>query len=409
MYEKEEQWFCQNDTESVEWLTVFQIILQKQAKSYTGSRGNDQSCTGNELYTRIAGQTIFFCIQDSRLVYIDHAGTRATVTEWNARPFNVIKLPQQLEKCNAVYPNISLLEDAMSLADSFTTKSGKSLLKRKPKKHCLFVHGAGEHPETDRYMDMPELLHYWGHIERYTPQCLTRRFMWYNSINRGWDDTESHKMFCEFAIGNSSRPISHSMVFTHSMGNLVVAAAFHRRFCKFDHSTSEWYSIQAPWRGSKVSKELYSLCSKKNLETKITYIVLKELHYCDVNKSRPAQAYMSMNTSYVSPTGVSYKDLIRTARRYISGAVCGNSAFGMGLSLSMSARLHLVSAYTHLPLPNDGLVAFDSCNITGSFENKPTANYYSGHFNHAEGTCRFGERRCFTTSNQHPCQWYSKN
>ncbi|XP_060072803.1 uncharacterized protein LOC132552633 [Ylistrum balloti] len=409
IYGKEEQWFCQNDIESVKWLMVIEIVLQKQAMLYTNGTGvNNPSCSGNKLYTTAAGQTIDLCIHGSQLVYIGHQGTRAIVTEWKTGSSNMIILPQKLEECNVTFPDISHLEEMSAATENFIPKSRPSLLNRKPKKHCLFVHGAGEHPPTDTYLDKKTLPSYWGHIEQYTPQCLTRRFMWYNSIERGWDDIQSHEMFCEFALGNSTRPISNTVIYSHSMGNLVVAAAFHRRICKFDHRTSIWYSIQAPWRGSKVSDELQYLCSRKDLKTKVTYLVLEELNYCKPKSDRPSQAYVSLKTSYQSPTGVSYNDLIRTARRLISGAVCGTSAFGMDLSFSMSARLHLVSAFTQLSLPNDGLVAFDSCEIKGNFDIKPTSHYYRGHFNHAEGTCRFGESHTFMRPQQHPCLWYDK-
>lgn len=409
IHDSNEEWFCRNDTESFEWLTVIQTIIKQKVTPFTDSHKNGSTCNGSEYSTTASGKTILLCVKGSRLVYIDHDDARALVTQWTASTSERIKLPQKLQQCNAIYTSIPHLQEGVYSSEDLATKYRSTLLKRKQRKHCLFIHGAGERPPSDTYIDKGALPIYWGsYIESYTPQCLTRRFMWYNSIDRGWDDTKTQQMFCEFAVGNSSRPISDTMIFTHSLGNLVVAAAFHRRFCQFDHRTSVWYAIQAPWRGSKVSNELHTLCSKKNFETHITYIVLRDLHYCKRNSNHPSQAYVTLNTSYVSPTGVSFNDLIQTARRYISGAVCGTSAFGMDLSFSMSARLHLVSAYTQLSLPNDGLVAFESCNIKGDFDIRPSSRYYKGHFNHAEGTCRFGERKGVGEPAQHPCLWYWK-
>lgn len=396
------RWFCHEDVDSIEWFTVFQIMLQKKVRAK-----DSDMCPGDEWQATVADHRIVFCVEHSRLVYIYNREVRAFVTEWSTPSHKTIAIPHSYEHCRATFTNISQLEEKFASSTPVSLSSDTSSSATQPMKHCLFVHGAGEHPSTDRYLDLKTLPTYWGDMERYTPQCQTRRFIWYNSIYRGWDDTESHRMFCEFATHNKSTEISNSIIFSHSMGNLVVAAAFHRKICTFDEKSSIWYAIQAPWRGTRVSDVLPMLCADKCLPTKITYRVLRLLHYCKPHSDLPSTAYISLQTTYISPTGISYDDMIKIARKYISGAVCGTSALGMGLSWSVSARMLLVALYTKLDTPNDGLVPFDSCCIKGIFNNSVSSRYYKGEFNHAEGTCRFGEGKGFLKS-QHPCLWYSK-
>jgi len=55
---------------------------------------------------------------------------------------------------------------------------------------------------------------------------------------------------CAAATGGKGTVIRNTAVFTHSMGNLILAAAIHNKHCSLDAATSKWYSLAAPWFGS---------------------------------------------------------------------------------------------------------------------------------------------------------------
>jgi len=87
-------------------------------------------------------------------------------------------------------------------------------------------------------------------VQKYTPYCTSYAFVHQDTFNNGWDVPELQKAYCLAATGsNTSTTISQTTVFTHSMGNLIFAGALESKHCSLDNS-SQWFSANAPWRGS---------------------------------------------------------------------------------------------------------------------------------------------------------------
>jgi len=279
---------------------------------------------------------------------------------------------------------------------------------------------------------------YWGgaRIEKFTPFCTSRLFVHEDTATRGWDDAQLQRSYCEAASGVDNGPlvIRNAVIFSHSMGNLVLGGALHDKTCTLD-SSSHWYSLSAPWGGSKAAAWIQNICrttllrgSKSfyhdNNESSIheaiinrplganaltksnSFSVLRwlatELHYCD--ETRPGhvnRAYASLVPSYPG-----LEKPRNAALAHVSGAICGSSPGG--LSDKYSLAMLALSEAVNYGEDNDGMVDVTSCMLpTMTYDRQFTSRYYLAAINHPDSTCRDGDG-LFEKESRSPCTWIAR-
>ncbi|KAF0691953.1 hypothetical protein As57867_016841, partial [Aphanomyces stellatus] len=103
-------------------------------------------------------------------------------------------------------------------------------------KPCLFVHGMGNFIQRrDVSNSFPN---YWGDMTgQAAPCCSSTKYVRWDTINYGWNSSELQLAFCDAAlqvsVGAVGRTIGNLILVTHSMGNLIAAAAVANNVCRF--------------------------------------------------------------------------------------------------------------------------------------------------------------------------------
>jgi hypothetical protein len=262
-------------------------------------------------------------------------------------------------------------------------------------KACVFLHGSGVLP-TDIVPISTFEYYYWGNIRIYTQyNCLNHTFSYSDTVFRGWNDTNLQKEYCNVLTQDQIDKfyIRNKIIFSHSLGNLILAAAIENDICRIDTTTTTWYESMGPYKGSPVAFYLKSICNS----TYIPNIVKNSICYKDL----PLPAY---TTLYPHTPGLDR--IKKLASKYINGSICGTSA--AGITTSYSVGLYAVAKMVGLSDLNDGLVDYESCitdkNIIYS-DSCPESNFYNATVNHADGTCRNNDG--WFGGSRKPCTWYS--
>ncbi|XP_033747796.1 uncharacterized protein LOC117332853 [Pecten maximus] len=376
--------FCIEDLSISSWFTAFQHLVT-DANWLGGSKS--EACRGSIWFTKHRHDIIEICTFDDQFEYIIFQKIRAKVMSWTKTEQQNIRIDSNV--LNGPCRNIIPITCNLKNRPKVKRDSGRS------PKTCLFVHGAGNLASgNDVKSYMPD---YWGEVKSHTTGCASHKFLVYNSRDNGWDKDQIQQHFCN--VSSTNRTIKNTVIFSHSMGNLVIAAALHRKKCTFDTNTSQWFSVQGPWTGSVVANTLSDICRKPTFFQKLIRRILRGEGYCKPNEDAEFNVYTTLKTSYVSPTGIRFDDLVDEGRKYVSGVMCGTSSWGQGEDYTDSAALWILQKYSNLGNPNDGMVAFNSCKLQTvvPFKTKSIHAYFKGKFNHADGTCRYGG--C-------PCKWY---
>jgi len=276
-----------------------------------------------------------------------------------------------------------------------TIYSNKKWFNKKPilaaqKKHCAFLHGsgvAGDPKVADKFEK-----DYWGNVRDYTQDfCSNHSFSFSDTRNRGWNNTHLQKEYCEVLTRDQEDKftIKNKIIISHSLGNLILAAAINNNFCNVDTATTTWYDSCGPLKGTPVAIFLIKVC-----DSVIPEIVKSDI--CDGN--RPLVAYESL---YPGTPGL--KEVEETAHKYIKGNMCGHSPYGITTSYSLG--LSLVASIVGLEKLNDGLVPYSSCvNEKKDYDKDPESLFYGASINHADGTCRNADG--WFGSDRKPCYWY---
>jgi len=267
---------------------------------------------------------------------------------------------------------------------------------------CVFLHGVGwPNTSAPTTSDTDE---YWGgddNINSLTPWCSSRVFLHQETRKRGWDDDELGQGVCHDILGADSddKVIRNTVIVTHSLGNLIFAAALRRGDCSMDAS-SHFVAITAPWHGTKGVSVLAELCSNTTTHTDLKWLVQK-MHYCDEEEPGLLQkGYRTMAPDYPGFMG-----LWKTAQVSVSAAMCGQSAFG--LSTLYSVAMETLSTYIEYGEDNDGMVPVSSCFLPGMvYKPDYTSRFYAADVNHVDGTLRDGNG-VFGTVTRQPNLWFS--
>eukprot|EP01089_Gocevia_fonbrunei_P018599 TRINITY_DN632_c0_g2_i1.p1 TRINITY_DN632_c0_g2~~TRINITY_DN632_c0_g2_i1.p1 ORF type:complete len:281 (-),score=60.93 TRINITY_DN632_c0_g2_i1:25-867(-) len=258
-------------------------------------------------------------------------------------------------------------------------------------KECVFLHGTGVKETSSPSSTFPD---YWGQVQTYVPQCSSSIFIHQETVTRAFNDNDLMAAYCDLAVSGSSgntsaelkNTISNKIVFTHSMGNDILAAGIENNLCDFD-SSSSWYEVSGPMHGSKAASVLGNICTTSNGPLKW---LADDLGYCD--GSVESAAYVSLQPSNPDLSGLAN---IMASR--VKGAFCGTSAFGQASKYSLP--LEALAKLVNYGEPNDGMVPVSSCAVSqANWGTTISDSFYQGPYNHADATCRNGGA---------PCAWYS--
>ena len=275
---------------------------------------------------------------------------------------------------------------------------------------CVFIHGVGGAANTPATSS--DTKNYWGGDDTIKPAthhlCDSYVFLHMNTVSNGWDNMDLQETVCNAAVGDndgafveSSSTISSTVVFSHSMGNLIFAGALSNKVCTLG-KTSDWVSISAPWDGSSAADWVTGVCKKRGLIPKILEPLAKELRYCKPDGTGVNFAYVALSTDY---PGILSGNLRRTAERYASASLCGTSAWGVTSKFSLALKaLATVSNYGQ---KNDGMVGVSSCKLRDRIYSTEqyNTNYYLPSINHADATLRTRDGGKGTNS---PFAWISQ-
>jgi hypothetical protein len=263
-------------------------------------------------------------------------------------------------------------------------------------KDCVFLHGAGNlnpGPPTSSFTD------YWGDIASYTPQCASWTFNHADTVTMRFDNETLTSSYCDVASGGTG-VISNAIIFTHSMGNNILAEALREGVCRMD-SSATWYLSAPPAFGSKAADMIETICDSQSwLDAPIRDLAVA-MHYCQSDQPGPAnEAYVSLQTTDPAIAG-----LADVMAAHASGSMCGNSAFGLFSKYSL--ELEALSDLVGFGQPNDGMVGFNECTLSANITYGGDASdpFYNAAINHADATCRNGNGD-FGDDRQ-PCKWFS--
>eukprot|EP00443_Scrippsiella_acuminata_P048461 CAMPEP_0115200778 /NCGR_PEP_ID=MMETSP0270-20121206/17292_1 /TAXON_ID=71861 /ORGANISM="Scrippsiella trochoidea, Strain CCMP3099" /LENGTH=299 /DNA_ID=CAMNT_0002614183 /DNA_START=75 /DNA_END=974 /DNA_ORIENTATION=+ len=266
---------------------------------------------------------------------------------------------------------------------------------------CVFMHGLGmPNSSAPTEIDTDD---YWGgdsNIIRLTPFCSSRTYIHQDTVTRAWDNAEMHKAVCEAALGEGSNDtvIRDTVLFAHSMGNLIFADAIRQGACSLDTS-SHFVSIAAPWYGSKASQVLEEYCSNSSAGEVLHWLAHK-LHRCDADRPGSiSHAYESLE-----PTYPAFEGLAEFAAQQVSFAMCGHSPYG--LTSVYSAAMEGLASAIGFGEQSDGMVPLSSCLLPGkAYDTHWQSAFYSAGINHIDGTLRSGDGSL--GSSRQPSQWVS--
>jgi hypothetical protein len=285
---------------------------------------------------------------------------------------------------------------------------------RVEKKTCIFLHGSGELEVREPTNTRED---YWGNVHEYTPQCSERWFIWTNTKIYGWDSHDLQKQYCELAAFHNKTfapgtpaVIKDTIIFTHSMANLILAAGLKNGYCSWGEGSS-WYSLNSPYGGSVASVKLSQICYDyyhhidPGIIKKIIGYIAETGLYCDPNTKKAYHAYNTLIPGYCDADGQCLYDLEKIIRDHVKGAICGSSSIGLfsKYSILLTALAQLVDYQED----NDGMVGLSSCERyhSGQFRDEASNLWYASGCNHADGTCRNGNG--WWSDKRKPCSYYT--
>lgn len=370
-------------------------------------------CNGKKYTLSYEGETLVLCEMNGTFQVI---GPNLLIhIKLQPKKSSLIKINSSIDNCDETKSSFdvkTLSEDLWFtknnicdfpwLADS--QECQQHLLKSESeKKVCIFFHGSGE---TVTDTTIPEHSEYWGNLNQFTPQCKERRYVRQETKNRGWDDINLQKIWCQEATFDQEdkRVIKNKIIYSHSMGGLILSAAIRNKFCDIDRTTS-WYTIASPYEGSQIATFVKSVCERKvpGILPSIYRYVSEVFGYCLPGQERLYRVYETL-----VPNFLYLNELVNITSGRVKGSLCGTSAYG--LNTRYSVPLSVVASFAGYPEHNDGLVPQGSCKILGRsrgkpYEDDPSSKFYRPTTNHPDNTCRHGDG--LWGSRRKPCSYFS--
>jgi hypothetical protein len=376
------------------------------AKSLADAEVQDDlvnTCTGPKWSIRVMNDVYVLCSQGNEWMIFAklwYGQTSNFQTGVNITESDKSQLVSKTRSCSTAVPVPTVNEEpeAWYSINRRTRQSNQVA----PNNTCIFIHGAGS--LVDSTTVSTSETDYWDGISEYVTQCRKTYFITTDTKRRGYYDVSLQKEVCDLlVIGEPDKIARNKIVFTHSMGLLVVAAALNNGFCNLDVSTA-LYASQGPAYGSPLALKLIDIC-RDNTYRNLAGFVWSD--YClDFPFSRgiPYGAYASLIRNH------EMDKLTTLIRSKVNGIMCGNTASD-GLSSTDGIALSILQNFNWTNEINDGMVPMSSCNASLPIGTSLVAdynnNFYVGNINHSDGTCRNGDG-WFGSPKRNPCSWFGK-
>lgn len=368
--------------------------------------------------------------QENTFFYCQHEGVHyITNTMFEAQVWNLesdpeanglgLTVPLDLEtgeplECPELPRTLSALNDAVEEQRAASQEVASRLLRGSTAsepvrrqlsgRHCYFMHSFGN---DDNKKTSGSWSSYWGDVDDVVGSgCSKTKFIKMDVIDAGWDDPSVLNELCdELAGGHSGDVISNRIVFTHGYGSLALAAAMYSSRCSLA-STSDWYSVGAPWDGADAATAASTLCANNNPALSDAF---DQLGMCQTSNTATAVSAgcASLATTYTSAI-VTFAQLKAFAMTKLSGAMCGYTSVGEPLQTLddyvdfSGEEAGDVASY----LTDDGFVHVDSCKGTATFGAQYTNTNAALFVNHLGLTCRNDDPVLDILKAASPCKWY---
>ena len=433
-------------------------VKQSDALSIEPERADQDACANGFIYSINAFYTNhLLCIKDRVLQWVQGDAYKLTVTSFLQRATYISPpLNADMSKCYIPDSNGTvLINDAPNRRRLRTFTPAPPSVFGKPKiyssrrlassvKHVCFMHGMGQdNGPADQNM-VNSGAEYWGNIKDYVVGgAAYTHAIHVNTRLQGWDSVALQDTYYEYI-----KRYKCSVVFAHSMGNVILAALAARG------KPVSWYMTQGPLRGSwgaswadgvcrdggilGITAGALGYCSGSGGTSAVKSLVVRnyktttsgcELGSCPDNVGDSVNGWyggakeLSWSTCWhcsYSVWGVcvagyaagrevcadSGAYLVNEAASFIKGRMCGTSSYGMGGFTGVG--LAAISAFVGYGEVSDGMVAMSSC-AQSSFNKgqllKPdvTSVNYLLNGNHQDGTCKSGNG---AGGDQWPCVWF---
>ncbi|KAG3098945.1 hypothetical protein PI125_g15182 [Phytophthora idaei] len=268
---------------------------------------------------------------------------------------------------------------------------------------CVFLHGLAAFKEEKGNLNVDP---YWGNLANHAPCCSSMQYVRLETMNTSWTDTKQQHKVCDHLLAvnknNQNSTISGTIIVTHSMGGLLVAAALASRKCHVDSSTS-WVAIASPMRGSMSSDYFQESCKDNTnfvMEALIDYAGL-----CPGGDGIRSLAYEEEKYSSKKLDAL-YVAAQKAYRSHVTAAMCSNGNTGLR-SNRQAIYWVLGRTMNHKSSKNDGIVEFYSC--AGGFPESKFGETYHDRFyvtklNHADAAFRNGD--ALLNTEKMPLKWF---
>eukprot|EP01006_Ploeotia_vitrea_P024732 TRINITY_DN57534_c0_g1_i1.p1 TRINITY_DN57534_c0_g1~~TRINITY_DN57534_c0_g1_i1.p1 ORF type:complete len:519 (-),score=223.74 TRINITY_DN57534_c0_g1_i1:76-1464(-) len=335
---------------------------------------------------------------------------------------------------------------------------------------CMWMHGILTKKFKDRAPEIGFRKHlveddlYFESAHKNVPSCTHNVFLRMDTYDEGWDNDKLQRQYCK-AIDL----VQPNVLFTHSMGNNIIAAGIARGLpgCtdigKEDDALVHWYGAGGPLEGSEVADELERQCQAKIHKASRPGLKLA-LHAFDLCRSKDKKTWMSsdladislyaLRTTFVNPgTGYSpdepalpqyscetIKDskkkcvtLKQIAEKHMRGSMC---ACNHDVNASVKKHGFLSAAKQHIKTwvtktlfktpwkhgddqfkcreqdyrkrtGNDIAVGMHSCQLFGGkgYSLDPSSKLYVLEANHESADCSHGDLK---EKSRQPCNWFNQ-
>lgn len=208
---------------------------------------------------------------------------------------------------------------------------------------CAFVHGLGRNGTFRVRHGLPR---YWGWTGAMVqPYCNHQSYMDANTIVHPWSSPRLHDVACA-TLKKHQNNATRVVVFTHSMGNLIFAAAMQSGKCFLRRHTDAWVVMGAPWHGltRENMARIAWLCRHTGDRT------------CDAHTGLPGPSMQSLSAD--TPGLLS---LATVATRQAAVYLCGNLAFGVFSRFSIPLVLFGAIVLQQPVWGSDGMVLTSAC------------------------------------------------
>ncbi|KAG7387367.1 hypothetical protein PHYPSEUDO_014391 [Phytophthora pseudosyringae] len=268
---------------------------------------------------------------------------------------------------------------------------------------CIFIHGMGV---TFELPDNQDSFRYWGNLTGHTPCCSTIKYAVLDTVNNTWTNNTQQQKVCDRALSVSKTStdtvITDTIVVTHSMGNLLLAAAIDSRKCSLD-SSSTWVGLAAPMKGSKASDFIQESCAG-NANFAVEAMVENS------GRCPPTTALKSMpfqGESYSTPAlNAAFTAAQEAFRSNVSALMCSSSFSGLRSSDQVTLWALGMLGHHH-SWRNDGMVEFQSCAAgfpESKFGQTWRDRFYRTKLNHYDMQFRHGDS-IFSKAKM-PLKWF---